>query len=134
MPLKEQLRQVNPGPLTADLTVEGAILRLRGVIYLEVEISGKYYTGAFLVAKRLGEDLILRRNCLVQHRAVHDPFNNCLFIGRQQRERVFTAPGISQRNESDSEAFQETSQKTCDNLPQRWSSSSGTNLMSRDTS
>ena len=75
---------------------------------MEIEISGKHYTGPFLVADKLGEDLILGRNWLVQHRVVHDHFNNCLFIGRHQRQQVFTTPGISQRNEEASENFQET--------------------------
>ena len=39
---------------------------------------------------------------------MHDHFNNCLFIGRHQRQQVFTTPGISQRNEEASEDFQET--------------------------
>ena len=43
--------------------------------------------------------MLLGRNWLVRHKVVHGHFNNCLFIGTQQRQQIFTTPGIDKTNE-----------------------------------
>ena len=44
------------------------------------------------MADKLGEELLLGRNWLAQHRVMHDHFSNCLFIGQNQRQQVCTTP------------------------------------------
>ena len=51
----------------SDLAVDRAILRLRGVIDLEVEISGKYYTVSFHVADKQRQQVFTTAEICLTH-------------------------------------------------------------------
>lgn len=89
----QQLRRIRPGPPEANLAAEGVTLELRGIIDLDVEINCRSYPGSFFVADNLGEELILGRNWLKEHLVVHAHHSDCLYIGAQERQRVFTVSG-----------------------------------------
>ena len=95
----QQPQETRAGPMEANLAAYGATLKLRGTIDLEVVINGKSYPTSFFVADKLSEEMLLVEKLARSAQCGTLPLCNCLFIGTQQRQQIFTTPGIEKSNE-----------------------------------
>ena len=85
-------RTIKPGPPSALLDGRGTSLPLRGTVYLSPRIGDREYPGHFHVSEELRAELTLVRTWLKQHDVHHEHRTDCLYLGANDRQRIYLVP------------------------------------------